>query len=41
MTIWNPDRRHRHAEALRTALGYTAAAVLSIGVWAALAGLMA
>lgn len=41
MTIWNPERRHRAGDALRTTLGYTAAAVLSIGAWVALASIMA
>ena len=41
MTIWNPDHRRQSADSLRAALGYAAAAVISIGVWVALASLMA
>jgi hypothetical protein len=40
MTIWNPGP-HSSFGSLRTALGYAAAAVISIGVWVALASLMA
>ncbi|WP_292117824.1 hypothetical protein [Brevundimonas sp.] len=40
MTFWNPDHRPLKSEGLRAALGYAAAAVVSIGVWAALASLM-
>lgn len=41
MTIWHPERRSRHNDAVRAALGYTGAAVLSIAAWVALASLMA
>jgi hypothetical protein len=40
MTIWNPGPHPSHG-GLRTALGYAAAAVISIGVWVALASFMA
>ncbi|WP_395942564.1 hypothetical protein [Brevundimonas sp.] len=40
MTIWNPDRRPRQADAVYATLGYTAAAILSIGAWVVLASFM-
>jgi hypothetical protein len=41
MTIWNPDHRRLSIDSLRAALGYAAAAVLSITVWVVLASIMA
>lgn len=39
MTIWNSDP-HPSSTGLRAALGYVAAAVISLAVWIALASLM-
>lgn len=41
MTSWNPDHRRLSSGSLRAALGYAAAAVLSVAAWVVLASLMA
>lgn len=39
MTIWNSDP-HSSSTGLRAAVGYVAAAVISLGIWVALASFM-